>query len=342
MSDRVGSPRASVIILNYNGLHLIDGCLDAVLAQDGGFDFEVLLVDNASIDGSVAHVRGKYPKVRIIETGRNLGFAGGNNVGLRESTGSYPVLLNNDTRVRPGWLRALVETAESDPAVGAVTAKLVFAEPPHAIQNAGGLLLTDGSGGDRGSGETDVGQYDKAEEIFGVCGASVLLRREMLDEVGTFDETFFMYYEDTDLSWRMRARGWKVIYQPAAVVEHIHAESSREWSRMFIFHVDRNRLFVVLKNGAPGFVARSFLGFYWRALKNLFATMRGKSAGSGIPADRKMPRPGRARVHVRVAASLLLHLPEMLVKRRRIRRSRRVSDAEIARWFYPREQWDAR
>lgn len=342
MSATVASPQASVIILNFNGMQVIDKCLEAVLAQEVDFDFEVLVVDNASDDGSVEHISHHYPAVRLIANETNLGFAAGNNVGLRSASGNCLVLLNNDTRVRPVWLKSLVEVADSDPKIGAVTAKVIFAEPPAHIQSAGGLLLSDGSSADRGFGEPDKGQYDQIEEVFGLCGASVLLRRQMLDQVGLFDETFFMYYEDTDLSWRMRSLGWKVVYQPKAVVEHLHATSSQEWSRFFIFHVDRNRLFVVLKNGSPGFVVRSFAGFYWRALSNLVDTIRGSGSTSRLPSSKRMPRPGRARVHLQVAASLLVHLPEMLVKRWRTRRHRRVSDADIARWFYPREKWDAR
>jgi GT2 family glycosyltransferase len=323
-------------------MQLIDGCLDSVLAQEGAQDFEVLVVDNASGDASADHVRNKYPSVRVVNNHVNLGFAAGNNVGLRVATGHYLVLLNNDTRVRAGWLQALLEAADSDQSVGAVTAKLVFAEPPHAIQNAGCLLLSDGSGGDRGFGEADTGQYERAEEVFGFCGASALMRREMLQDVGAFDESFFAYYEDIDLSWRMRLRGWKVVYEPRAVVEHFHAGTSQEWSRFFIFHADRNRLFAVLKNGAPRVVLRSFLGFYSRAFANLLATVRGRGAAIDLPAGNKMPRPGRAQVHLKVAASLFSHLPGMLVKRWRIRRNRIVPDTEIARWLYPRDRWDAR
>jgi len=339
------APRTSVVILNYNGLGVLPACLDAVRRQELDGGFEVIVVDNASADGSAAWVRRHHPWVRLVEAGSNLGFAAGNNLGLRHSRGENAVLLNNDTAVRPGWLAALVSAADADPRAGAVTSKLMFMHRPGTIQNAGGLLLSDGSGGDRGTHQSDIGQFDRREEVFAFCGAGVLLRREMLEEVGAFDEAFFMYYEDLDLSWRMRMRGWRVIYEPAAVIDHVHAGSSGEGSPFFIFHADRNRMFMVLKNAPIRFVLQAFAGFYGRALGNLLGNRRGGPAGRvESPGVRPTLQPGgsRARIHVRVALSFVRFLPRMLARRAGIRRGRTVADAEISRWLYPREQWDAR
>jgi len=343
---------ASVIIVNFNGKQFLDRCLAAVQQQELGEPFEVILVDNASSDGSVAAVRQAFPEGRVIAAGRNLGFAGGNNLGMRAARGRHIVLLNNDTRVRPGWLRALVAAAEASPDAGAIAAKLMFLDPPGVIQNAGSLLLSDGSGADRGFREADRGQYDGREEVFGACGASVLYRREMLDDVGAFDETFFMYYEDTDLNWRMRLRGWKVVYEPAAVVDHVHAGSSQEWSPFFTFHVDRNRMFMLLKNASAPMVVRSYASFARLAGAGAARALRARlrerqllaaSLHLALPAGgRAEDRPSRAAIHVKVAGSLAAHLPEMLAKRAHIRRHRTVPDSEIERWFYPRERWAAR
>jgi N-acetylglucosaminyl-diphospho-decaprenol L-rhamnosyltransferase len=329
------------VVVNHNGRRYLDDCLAALLDQrlDGGF--EVILVDNGSADGSAAYVRGRWPKVRVVEAGANRGFAGGNNLGIEQANGHHLVLINNDTRARAGWLAALVAAAESDPRAGAVTPKLVYMDRPHVIQNAGSLLLSDGSGADRGAGEEDRGQLDQPEEVFGLCGCGALLRREMLADVGTFDEDFFAYYEDTDLSWRMRLRGWRVLYEPAAVVEHVHSGTSVEWSPFFTFHVDRNRLFMILKNAPSAFVARSFARFAVQSAR--------AGARALLRRGRRRPAAGggtggvsRSRIHLQVAASLLKHLAPMLARRRRIRRGRAVADAEIARWQYPREKWDNR
>ena len=341
-TNQVVSPTASVVILNFNGLAFLDRCLDALHGQEVEGGFETILVDNASTDGSAAHVREKFPWVQVLEPGQNLGFAAGNNLGFAHARGRYMVMLNNDTRVRPGWLAALVAAVESDDRVGAVTSKLLFLDPPGVIQNAGLLVLTDGSGGDRGFKETDTGQFDLREEVFGACGAGALYRRQMLDDVGGLDPTFFMYYEDADLSWRMRLAGWKVLYEPTAVIDHVHAGSSGEWSPFFTFHVDRNRLFMIIKNAPPEMVLRTLAHFARISIKNGARTILGRFVSPPAALQRANLGAGRARIHVRVVASLAARLPEMLVKRARIRHHMRVSDAEVVRWFYPRELWDAR
>jgi GT2 family glycosyltransferase len=344
-------PKASVIVVNLNGLRYLDTCFEALLDQDLEGGFEALLVDNGSSDQSVDHVRSRWPQVRIHESRTNLGFAGGNNLGIREARGENVVLLNNDTRVRPGWLQALVTTAEAAPDAGAVTSKLVYKERPNVIQNAGSLLLSDGSGADRGSGEDDSGQFDRQEEVFAACGCAVLFKRRMLDEVGAFDESFFCYYEDTDLSWRMRLRGWRVMYEPRAVVEHVHSGTSSEWSPFFTFHVDRNRLFMILKNAPAGFVLRAFAGLGARAvgracllLVALVAPSLVRREGTGWAGEQQPARRGasRAGIQVKVLGSLVRHLPEMIGKRRRVRGARKVADAEVLRLLYPRSAWDAR
>jgi GT2 family glycosyltransferase len=266
--------------------------------------------------------------VRVIALGKNVGFSRANNFAMRNARGRYLVLLNNDTRVREGWLAALVSAADGNPSAGAVTSKLVFADRPEVIQNAGNLLLDDGGGADRGAGERDRGQYDDPCEVFGFCGAAALLRREMLDDVGGLDETFFAYYEDTDLSWRMRLRGWCVLYEPRALVEHEHSATSRERSFFFTFHADRNRLFMLLKNASWGLLARSL-----RAVLSQAATTHQPDT----PPESQVERP-----FLRIAASFSLHLPEMLLKRALIRARRKVSDDELERWLYSRTEWDAR
>jgi hypothetical protein len=247
------------------------------------------------------------------------------------------VLLNTDTRVQPGWLSALVNAAELHPGIGAVTSKLVFMADPGEIQNAGSLLLSDGSGADRGFHERDTGQYQVREEVFGACGAAVLYRREMLDDVGYFDETFFNYYEDTDLSWRMRLRGWRVLYEPAALVHHVHTGSSGEWSPFFTFHVDRNRLFMILKNAPPEMVMASVGHFAGLSGKNATRTVLSRVMRPPQALQHANLGPGRARIHVRVVRSLAAHMPEMLAKRLEIRRRRRVNDEEVLRWLYLRK-----
>jgi GT2 family glycosyltransferase len=219
-----------------------------------------------------------------------------------------------------------VAAAQSNPEVGAVQPKLVFRGRADVIQNAGIVLLSDGSAGDRGAGQVDRGQFDRQEEVFGGCGAALLLRREMLADVGDFDETFFAYYEDTDLAWRMRLRGWRAIFEPSAVVEHVHAATNRPASTLMRFYADRNRLFTVLKNAPWAFVRTSFASL----------GRRGLVARPGATV-------GRGRGHrARVAGSFAVRLPEMLLKRREIRSRRCVPDVDVLAWLQPRDEWDRR
>jgi GT2 family glycosyltransferase len=273
-------------------------------------------------------VRARFSRVRVVEVGRNLGFAGANNLALRALSTPFAVLLNNDTRMRPGCLAALVAAAESQPAVGSVQAKLVFADRPGMLQSTGTLLLSDGSGGDRGWGEPDDGRYGRRGEVFAACAAAALYRKEALDEVGLLDESFFMYYEDTDLGWRLRLAGWKTLFEPAAVVEHVHAASASAGSPLMRFHSERNRLLMVLKNAPLGFAIRAFAGLAWRA---------------ATPASARPPGPaGPRHSRLEVLLSFLSLVPRALAERRRIRSRRKVADSEVLRWVYPRDLWDAR
>lgn len=467
-------PRVAVLILNYNGWRFLPMCLTALAATDYPPEqLDIVVIDNASQDGSVAQLRAQFPSVRVLALSQNLGFAGGNNAGMRATDAPYIVLLNNDTAVEPGWLKPLVCAVQNDPSVGASGAKLVYfyetlpvtltaahsfvpaesmpgstdrrvlgvrlasatlssapasldpgpmvgygagwydqegsgpgsyrwsaavaaldlpvaghdaaleltlafaggppaplapaevqiaigehvlatvtvgAEPlsvtltiPPAllaqaqrlIQNAGQELLPGGYTRDRGSfSENGVeqhaldGAYDQQEEVFGICGAAVLLRRRMLDQVGLLDDRFFMYYEDIDLCWRARSAGWRMVYVPASVVRHVHSGSSGAWSPFFRFHVERNRLLMLVKNAPPA-LARGALADY---LRETLAWI-GRSARA-VPHGRQPTRANLAfvRNNTRVLASLLAALPYALRHRRAIRRRATVDDAAILAW----------
>jgi GT2 family glycosyltransferase len=336
------APFVSVFILNWNGARLLPSCLEALGRTDyPAGRWEAVIVDNASTDGSDGAARAAFPWVRVVRNPANWGFARGYNGVLQAAPGPYVVLLNSDTRVRPAWLRALVEAAEADPQVAAATAKCVY--PPDGplggcIQNAGGLLLANGAGRDRGTlvrdgrvlHEPDCGQYDRLEEVFSFCGAAALLRKAALEDAGYLDQRYFMYYEDLDLSWRFRLRGWKVVYVPGAVVEHEHAASSREWSPLFIYNVERNRPLMLLKLAPLSLAARE-MGRY---LLEFAVTCCGVLWWVATRRQRG-PHAARARLQARVILSWLRDLPGVLLDRWRIQRARRVPHSEIARWMAP-------
>ncbi len=320
-------PFVSVVIVNLNGLRFLDDCLGSLAGQTyPAGRWEVVLVDNGSTDGSAAHVRTRYPWVRVIETGRNLGFTGGNNVGIRHCVGEFVALLNNDTVVRPRWLEALVEAAGADERVGGVASKLLFKHEPGRINSAGLHLYRDGRGGDRGFREADEGQYEDEAEVFGACGAAVLLRRAMLEDVGLFDERFFLYYEDLDLAWRARLRGWRFRYAPRSVVYHVHCGTSGEASPLFTYFVERNRVFLALKNGPPQLAARALAVFAAKAALQWTAVLTRRERGDA--ARRK------AANYLRAAAVLAWRLPGLLASRCWIRGlGRRTTDAELEKWI---------
>ncbi len=319
----------SIIIVNYNGCHFLDDCLSALEHQTCPRDrFEVLLVDNASVDGSADHVRAHFPWVRVIDAGRNLGFAAGNNLGFRHARGELIALLNNDTIVDPGWLAALVATLGDDPTIGATTSKILLRDEPGVLNSTGLNLYRDGRGGDRGFRELDVGQYDRSPEVFGACGASVLLRRSLLDDIGEFDESFFMYCEDLDLFWRAQRRGWRCVYTPASVVRHVHCGTSGEGSPFFTYYWERNRVFVNIKNGSPGLALYSLAVFCGRAGRKWLRVVTGREA---TKQDWR-----QALAYLRAAGSLLLRVPEMLAKRVVIRiLRRRAADDDFAHLVSP-------
>ena len=205
------------------------------------------------------------------------------------------------------------------------------------IQNAGTLLLRDGSGRDRGAvvrgtevyQEDDMGQYDRREEVFAGCGAALLLKRTMLEDVGLFDEDFFMYYEDMDLSWRARRRGWKIVYVPEAVVRHVHAGSSLEWSPFFVYHVERSRLLMLGKNAPLGLAGAEHLRYLASAILGL-----GRCARSVVLRSPDRAALGnRVRTQLLVLAFLVRQLPRTIAKRRELERRDLVPASKLLDWM---------
>jgi GT2 family glycosyltransferase len=242
--------RFSVVVLAWNGAQYLEACLNAVLAQQGA-ESEVIVVDNASTDHSVEVIRAFLPHVRLIQNESNLGFAGGNNVGLGQSTGDVVVLLNQDTVVQPGWRVAIAETF-ADPDVGIVGCKALFPDG-ETLQHAGAVV--ERPGGDPrhlGHGEKDVGQYDTAVAVDYVTGAAFAIRRSLLDRLGGLDEGYRpAFFEEVDYCLRARRAGFQVVYQPRAVIYHHESTSwhDQNFARLAAFH--RNRLRFILRHWSP-------------------------------------------------------------------------------------------
>jgi len=453
----------TVVIVNWNGERLLPECLEALAKQDlPDGQADVWMVDNGSTDGSLALVERDFPWVRVLRNPRNDGFAGGNNVALRQVRTPFVALLNSDARPAPDWLRRLLGTLDEDQGLGCATSKILFqprflplrlaapafhpggldsrelgvrvhrvtvdgrdvtdevlwdrvayrpegagagrfrwtrpggellvpvlpdggkatvtlglrlaaeaakdvvlrwgagpaassatvrapaGEPADAavevplaaltgegglvdvLNSVGSVVFADGYGADRAYQEVDRGQHEQAEDVFAFCGAACAFRVATLREVGVFDDDFFLYYEDTDLAWRLRALGWSISYQPAAVVRHIHSASSKEWSPLFTFHVDRNRLLMLTKNASAPLAVREVLRYPLTT-----ASLALREVARARQSHRRPPlRPTLLRL--RVCASYLRLLPAMLARRRDLARRARVDRGQLERWLAPR------
>jgi len=242
----VNDPAVSIIIVNWNGRQHLARCLPSLLAQSYR-DFEIILVDNASTDGSAAFVREHYPQVRLLENDQNLGFAAPNNQGIRAARGPCIVTLNNDTELPPDWLQALVEAAQAHPEVGAFASLVLFDDRRTLIDSAGLSVTLAGMGCQNRMGE-DARRVTGPEEVFGACAAAALYRRALLDDVGLFDEDYFAYYEDVDLAWRARLLGWRALLVPGARAYHVHSATGGRGTPLKRRLINRNKVWTVLKD----------------------------------------------------------------------------------------------
>ena len=460
------APFVRIVVLSFDGGQMTIDCIESLLRTTWPTDrYEIVMVDNGSLDDVTEQVRSAHPTVRVLEPLRNLGFAGGCNLGLSATHDSdgralaeyeFAALINNDATVDAGWLAGLMSGFDAGSDVGAVSAKMLFADrftgidlsvsetttagggddraigvcvsgvridgrredhrlqfdegfhgpvahdpsrdeefarwskkaaalriaetrpDPSTVQvvslrlsaetrrtvtlttdidevtvevgggysdkkpvfswvdvrigsdvfdvvnNVGSNLYERGFGGDRGFLERDRGQYEQAAEVFAWCGGAVLLRGEYLRSVGLFDERLFLYYEDTDLSWRGRLQGWRYIYTPEAVVRHRHAQSSGLGSDVFRFHTERNRLLVLAKNAPMWLAVRSGLG---EVKRTVVVNVRHLVLR---PLTLRMPSRPEARHRRRVLRSYLSLLPAML--RDRWMMDRHVSRGSLMRW----------
>jgi GT2 family glycosyltransferase len=243
------APSLSIVIPVWNGRRYLADCLDALLSQEYP-DLQVIAVDNASSDGSADWIAEHYPQVRLIRNPSNLGFAGGCNAGILAARGEVVILVNQDTRVLPGWARALVAASQS-PGVGVVGSKILYPDG-RTIQHAGGWIERPlGLAHHCGQGEADAGQWDAPRQVEYVTGAAMAFRREVLDRVGLLDEGFWPgYFEDADFCLRAAEAGYEVRYEPQAVLTHLETTSLRE-GRTVARAYDRGRLRFLLKHTPP-------------------------------------------------------------------------------------------
>lgn len=317
-------PKVSLLVLNWNGKRYIDSFFNSIDKQTYGTDnIEVLFIDNDSHDDSVEYfLSKKIPYARLIQTGANHGYAGGNNFGFKQAKGEYIVVCNNDLELTPTWLEELIKAARKTNADVTVP-KLVYGNE-HTINNAGSNIFAhqDWPIIERGIGQPDNNpEFNKPAEVTAFCGASPMFKKSFLHDVGIFDKTFFLYWEDGDLSWRGQKAGKKFHYAPDAIAYHFASGSTGgEQSPTFIYFVSRNRLLILLKHASPlvifkGFakVSRDHILYKMRDLFNAIKQGSGRKKAAN-----------NLWLGVRIVFGAILLSPIMLGKRWKILKEERI------------------
>jgi GT2 family glycosyltransferase len=297
-----------VVIPNWNGADLIAECLDSLQAQT--LKAKIVVVDNGSVDESISIIESKYPDVVLLKQPKNLGFAGGVNVGIRYAmteNATAVALFNNDAVANPHWLENLVKSLEENPKAGIVTGKLLRQNKKH-IDSTGDFYSIWGMPFPRDRNHVDSGQRNAPEKVFGASGGASLYRSSMINDIGFFDDRFFAYYEDVDISFRAQLAGWKVIYEPTAVAYHHMSATSSKLGSFTRYHATKNFYLLYAKN-MPGWL-------YWKYLP-LFTIQAIRLAASSLIKGGFWP-------FLKGTVKAFLLTPHIIRERRRIQTKRKV------------------
>ena len=319
-NERASNPLISVIIPHLNGKHHLDDCLGS-LRKQSFTDFEVILADNGSTDGTQAYVQESYPEVRLLELLENRGFTGACNAGFAASKGEIVILLNNDTETDPQWLQEIYEAFQRYPQAGSIASKMLLFDQRDIFHTAGDFYGVGGVPGNRGVWQQDSGQYDQEEPVFSACGGAAAYRRTMIEEIGFLDDDFYFSCEDVDLAWRAHLHGWQVIYEPTAVVYH-KLKASGGGSVNSSYYDGRNFLYLIWKNYPSSLLRRN-----WQAI------LRAQFRISGEALRSWRGEAARARLRGQIAG--LFGIIKMLPKRRKIQANRQVDDETLMTLLTP-------
>ena len=239
--------KVTIIIPNYNGKHFMEPCLKS-LAEQTCKDFKILVVDNASTDGSVEYMKEEYPEIETLVLEKNYGFSKAVNVGIRHADTPYVLLLNNDTTVEPHFVLEMIRAIERSRYIFSVSSKMIQMYHPEQIDSAGDLYTVIGWGICRGAGRS-ITNYTEDCEIFSACAGAAIYRRELFKKIGYFDENHFAYLEDIDVGYRAKIYGYKNVYCPSALVYHVGSGTSGSKYNAFKVKLSaRNNIYVNYKN----------------------------------------------------------------------------------------------
>lgn len=324
-SKQQSSVIASVVIPNWNGKHLLQTCLNSLKKQTFK-NFEVVVVDNGSIDGSVEYIekfKSQMSNLKCIKLDRNYGFAKAVNIGIKHSFSKYIVLINNDTEVDKNCLHFLVEAAKAHPKVGMVAAKMLNFYQKNVIDSTGDYIDVVGHANNIGLGEKDGHKFNTPGGIFLITGGGGLFKREVFDKVGYLDEDYFAYFEDVDLGLRAQMVGFKGWFEPRAKIYHIHKATSSKNPGFLEYLQFRNMTQTIIKDFPSALLLKDF-NWLRALLVNLNTVRYLASQGHTLRA-------------LQAEGWILLHIPQLLKKRAAIRKSKTVTDQYIIENFRPKK-----
>lgn len=305
--------KAVILVINYNGKHYLRECLESLKNQTYSI-YDVYVVDNGSTDSSVKYVNEYFPWVKVIAFKENLGFAKAYNEAIKTVDADLVALLNNDTRVDRRWLQELINAIRGDKLIAAVGSKILLYNSPQLLNHAGAKITPIGGGFDIAFYRKDRKEYNIKKQVGAVCGAAMLVRKDLFIEIGGFDADFFAYFEDSDFCWRAWLYDLKVLYVPTSVVYH---KLSGSWgprtSPFRIFLGERNRLLMIIKNFEMRNIVKAIGIYFFFAVVLILTFLRSKHI-DGIKAI------------LNANLWVLQNLKKVVSKRQTIQRSRRVPD----------------
>ena len=241
--------KVTVVIPNYNGIRFLQGCLEAVLNQEPDTPtYRVMVIDNGSKDGSLELLEKQFPQVEVMPLSKNTGFCHAVNMGIRKAGSPYVILLNNDTKVRPGFVKGLCHALEARPGAFSVSAAMLMWDQEELLDDAGDRYCAFGWAYSRGKGKRAV-LYSRPAEVFSACGGAAIYRKSVLEKIGLFDEEHFAYLEDLDIGWRARIYGYHNYYEPSAEVVHYgSASTGSRYNEKKTVLAAANNIYVLGKN----------------------------------------------------------------------------------------------
>ena len=318
-------PIVSVIVVNFNRVNLLRLCLKSLVSQDASA-VELIVVENASSDGSADMVASEFPQAKLIRSTTNLGFCAGNNEAIAQARGPFIALLNNDAIAEPQWLSAML-TEMADPQVGMVASKIMVANRPAVIDKIGHGIYWDGQNRGRGSGVTDTGQYDLDRDILWPDGCAALYRKSMLDGSGGFDEDFFAYADDAELGMRARTAGWLARLAPSAIVHHQRGATMGKLNPRRIQLIERNRVWLAVIHFPLWLLLLNPFFYLLRLSAGIVAGLLGYGEAGQVQGFRAKIDLGIALLSADWEA--LKGIPKMWAKRRAWRAKRKLNDREV-------------